>query len=89
MTTDAKKVQSVINAVGRQVQAMRAAQACMNAVIEKFTAASPSVTGTPLAGGNLATLSTALAALNSALNSDILTALIAAIVPSHEGKALD
>lgn len=88
MTSDTKKVQSAINAVGREVAVMREAQARMNAVIAKFTAANPSVVGTPLQG-NLATLNTALTTLNTALNSAILTALIAAIVPSHEGKALD
>lgn len=85
---DSKKVQSAINAVGKNVQNMRAEMADIDAVIAKFTAANPSVAGTPLAG-NVSTLNTALTNLRNVLNSAVFTGLIAAISTTHQGKALD
>lgn len=85
---DSKKVQTVINTVGQQVQFMRDGMDRINEMKVKWAAHNPDVTGTPL-DGNVAALNTAVTTLETALNSAVFTGLIAAISPTHENKALD
>ena len=86
--SDKKKCQSLINLVGQRVQSMRDDMAAIAALKAKYVTQSVDPTGTPL-GGNVVALNTALTNLGTALNVNIFTQLIAAIVPSHSGDALD
>ncbi len=85
--SDSKKVASAINHVGQAALDIRAAVAKMNAIIVKFQAANPSVTGTPLEG-NKAAMLTAITNLATEINKPVWDALVAAIEPSHRGEAL-
>jgi hypothetical protein len=85
--SDAKKVQTIINRAADEMTAIRAALVRFQATKALFMAANPDVTGTALEG-NTATLNTALGLLQAEADKAIWTALIAARVPSHEGKAL-
>ena len=85
--SDSKKVQSAINHVGQVALDTRAAVAKMNAIIVKFQAANPDVTGTPLAG-NKAAMLTAITNLETEINKPVWDALVTAIEPSHRGEAL-
>lgn len=84
---DAKKVQTAINVVGLQVEAMRSAMATINIVRAAYATQNPDATGTPLEG-NVDTMNSALSALEAELDSAIFTQLIAAVVPSHRNAAL-
>ena len=86
--SDKKKTQSLINHVGQRVQAMRAEMAAIVAVRDKFVTENVDPAGTPL-DGNVAALTSALTTLNTALQSATFDALIAAVVPTHRGTALD
>ena len=85
---DPKKVQSMVNICGQQMIEIRAAVQVMTDIKAKFQVANPNVTGTPLAG-NVAALNAAYTALKTEVDKAIWTNLIAAIVPTHAGKALD
>jgi hypothetical protein len=85
--SDAKKVQTLINRVADEMIAVRAAVARIQATKALYQTASPSVVGTPL-DGNVTALNNALTALQTEVDKAVWTGLIAARVPSHEGKAL-
>jgi len=86
--SDKKKAQSLINHVGQRVQGMRDEMTAIVAVRDQYVAASVSPAGTPL-DGNADALASALITLNTALQSATFDALIAAVVPTHQGKALN
>lgn len=85
--SDKKKVQTMINAVARQMRAIRAAVAEIANVRTRFQAANPDVTGTPLEG-NVTALNNAFNALQNETDKAIWTALIAEEIESHRGEAL-
>lgn len=87
MTSDTKKVQTIINVCGEQMQIIRDALAVMQAMKTLFQSANPSVTGTPLQG-NVAALGTALTDLQAEADKAIWTGLINAVVRSHRNQAL-
>ena len=84
---DSKKVQSAINHMGWAVIEARAAVAKMNAIVAKFQAQNPDVTGTPLEGNKQAVLD-AVTSLGVETGRAVWDAVIAAIEPSHRGEAL-
>lgn len=86
--SDKKKTQSVINAVGREVQVMRDGLGRIEIIKAQFVDQAVDPAGTPLAG-NVALLNTALSNLDTALTAAAFDGLIAAIVPTHRGIALD
>lgn len=85
---DTKKVQTMINVAGQQMEIIRAAVDRMEAVKTAFQTHNPNVAGTPLEG-NVAALNNALAALRTEVDKAVWTGLIGAIVPSHGNGALD
>lgn len=85
---DTKKVQTMINVAGQQLEIIRAAVVTLEAVKTAFTVHNPAVTGTPLEG-QVAALNAALVALRTEVDKAIWTGLIAAIVPSHRNRALE
>jgi len=87
MVADTKKVQTMINVAADQLTVIRAALDTLQAVKDRFVAADPDVTGTPLEG-NVAALNSALADLQAEGDRQIWSDLIAAKVPSHRGEAL-
>ena len=80
---DTKKVQTLINAAAVAIEEARK----LETIRTKYTAASPSVTGTPLQG-KLTTLNKFLNDLNTLLNSEAANLLVDNKVKSHRGKAL-
>jgi len=89
---DSKKVQTMVNICAEQAQIVRAAIVKMKAVRTVYLAAAPAVTDTVLDGGNAATLSSAINALDTLVNTTdaaIWTALINSYVPSHRNQALE
>ena len=87
MTIDTKKVQTIINVCGEQMQIIRDALAVIQAMNTLFQSANPNVSGTPLQG-NVAALGSALASLQAEADSPIWTGLINAVVRSHRNQAL-
>ena len=85
---DKKKVQTLVNVMGKQMQIMRGALVAMQSVKTKFDMANPNVIGTSLPG-NVSALNGALSALQDAVNKNIWTQIIAANVPTHRNKALE
>ena len=92
MATDAKKCQTMLNIMGQQILAVRAAIQTMKDIRTIFQTVNPDTTGTPL-DGNVALVNAALNALDSAVNeganNTVWNAMIAAIVPTHRNKALE
>ena len=88
LISDKKKVQSLINHVGWEIEKMRAGLIRINGYKTKYQDQGVDPTGTPLEG-NEATLVAALTSLNTELHGGVFDVLIAAIVPTHKGKALD
>ena len=88
VASDTKKVQSLINHVGQRVQLMRDEMDVIKAVRDRYVAQGVSPVGTPLEG-HVAALAAALTALSTALQAATFDALIAAVVPTHRGTALD
>lgn len=86
--SDSKKVQTMINAVGYDVIAMRQLMQHILAIRTAFQTHNPSVTGTPLEG-NVTALNNLINSLNTELSKTGWNVVINSIVPSHEGKALD
>ncbi len=87
-TADTKKVQTMVNVAGQQMEIIRSAVTTMESMKTAFQAHDPDVTGTPLEG-NVSALNSALTALRTEVDSAVWTGLIAAIVRSHRNKALD
>lgn len=87
--SDKKKVQTMVNRVGIAAQQARDAVSVMKATRTLFNAVNPDRAGTVLAGAAAATLSSAIDALDTELAKAVWTSAINAVVPSHEGKALD
>ena len=85
---DTKQVQTMINIAAEQIVIMRAAASTLQDVKDAFLAASPDVTGTVLAGCT-ASLNSNLNDLQTEIDQNIWTELIAAHVPSHRNEALD
>lgn len=85
---DTKKVQTMVNIAGQQMEIIRAAVTTIETVKTAFQTHNPDVTGTPLEG-NVAALNAALVALRTEVDKVVWSGLIAAIVPSHRNKALD
>jgi uncharacterized protein HemX len=88
---DTKKVQTLINAAGYEALAIRAAITRLKAVRALYNTAAPDATGTPLEG-NLAAVSNAIDSIDVLMNttdSVVWDGMVAAIVPSHRGEALD
>lgn len=86
--SDKKKTQSLINHVGLEIEKMRAGLVIIDGYKTKYIDQSVDPTGTPLEG-NEAVLLAALTDLNTELQSGVFDTLIAAIVPTHRGVALD
>ncbi len=78
----------MINAAADQITIVRAAVAELGRIRALFAAANPSTAGTPL-DGNTAALNSAFTALKAESDKPVWTALIAAKVPSHRGRALE
>lgn len=87
--SDSKKVQTMINVVAAAKQACDAQLAIMLAVRTAFQTINPSVTGTPLAGGNAAKVNSLVTQLETLLAHADWLIVTNNIVPTHEGKALD
>lgn len=87
MIADTKRCQTYINELAKQAIVIRTAVAVAKTMRDKFMRAVPITTGTCLEG-NETKISTALDMLDIAVNSPLWVRLIAASVPSHEGKAL-
>ena len=87
MPADSKKVQTVINRTGIQVQKSRAGVAEIKDYRDRLVADGASVVGTPLAG-NVAAFNTFILDLDTLLNSPVANAIVANIIPSHRGEAL-
>lgn len=85
---DTKKAQSLINHVGWEIEKMRAGMAKIIAYKDMYVAQGVDPTGTPL-DGNEAVLLSKVTDLNTELQRPVFDVLIAAIVPSHRGTALD
>ncbi len=83
-----KQVQTLVNRAGKKAASIRADIADLKALRAKFMAANPPVTGTPLAGGVAAALSSGIDTLDTEISKAVWTGLIAAIVPSHSEDAL-
>lgn len=91
MAADTKKVQTLVNIAADAAASVRAGVDQMKAARSLFQTVAPSTVGTPLAGGNAATLSAAIDRLDALINTTdaaIWTALIAAKVPTHNNEAL-
>jgi hypothetical protein len=86
--SDTKKVQTMVNITGQQMQAIRAAVQAIKDVRTAFNTHNPDVTGTVL-DGNLAALNSSLNAIDTEVAKAVWTNLIAAVVPTHRGRALD
>ncbi len=78
----------MVNIVGQEAQTMRDSMTRILAMRTKFQVVNPDVTGTPLEG-NLAAVNAAITSLNTELGKAVWDGMIAAIVPSHQNKALD
>lgn len=83
MASDSKKVQSAINRLADILDRMGDVVALRAA----FVAANPDVTGTPLEG-NKAAVNQLLTDIEALANVAVALAVKAAVVPSHEGRAL-
>lgn len=83
MAADTKKVQTLINRMGKAILAGRDAEAIRDAYI----AANPDITGTPLEG-NIAAINSWLTNFIAVLNDPVAQTFIDNSVPSHRGKAL-
>ena len=86
--SDKKKAQSLINHVGWEIIKMREGLIRINEYKTKYQDQNVDPTGTPL-DGHEATLVAALVSLNVELQGPVFDALVAAIVPTHRGMALD
>ena len=86
--SDKKKVQTMVNVAGQQIEIIRAAVATFGTVRDAFIAENPDVAGTPLEGKK-ANLNTRFNTLKAESDQQIWTDLIADIVPSHRNVALD
>ena len=84
---DSKKVQTMINRVASNIQHMREDMVKIKAVRDLYIAANVDPTGTPLEG-KVAILNNAIASLDAELSLPVFDQLIAAIVPTHNGRAL-
>lgn len=87
MVADTKKVQTIINRAGQNIQNMRNDMQDIKLVRDLYIAASVDPTGTIL-DGNVTSLNNQINALDAELSSAVFDALIAAIVPTHDGDAL-
>ena len=85
---DTKKVQTMVNVAGQQLEIIRGAVTTIETVKTTFQTVNPSVIGTPLEG-NVTALNAALLALRTEVDKAVWAGLIAAIVPSHRNKALE
>ena len=85
---DRKKVQTLINVAGQQALLIRKAVDALKTARTAFLLQNPDITGTPLAG-NLAAIAASLSAVDTEIAKPIWSTLIAAIVPTHQNKALD
>lgn len=83
MVADTKKVQTLINRMADAIEAGREAEVIKDA----YTAANPSVVGTPLEG-NLPAVNTWLTGFIAVLNDPVAQAFIDEKVPTHSGDAL-
>lgn len=83
MPADSKKIQTLINEMASVVETVRSAQT----IKDKYVAANPNVTATPLAG-KTAAVNTWLTALLAIGNDPIAQAFLDNKIESHRGKAL-
>jgi hypothetical protein len=88
MVADSKKVQSLINLIATEAEALKASSIRLEALKAKFVAQNPDVTDTPLQG-NVGAVNTWLADLKAVADSPVADGMIAARVKSHRGTALD
>ena len=86
--SDKKKVQTMVNVAGQQMEIIRNAVAVIDTVKTAFQAINPDVTGTPL-DGNVSALNTAFTLLKAESDKTLWTGLMGAIVESHRNKALE
>ena len=86
--SDTKKCQTLINIMGQQALAVRAAVATMKACRTAYLAAGVDPTGTPLEG-NVTLVSNAINSLDAEIEAAVWDGMIAAIVPSHRNMALE
>lgn len=87
---DTKKVQTMVNIGGQQINIIRDALDTIKTMRAAFTTASPDVTGTPLEG-NVAALNMSINNLDTEINTtsgSTWDILVNNIVPSHRGEAL-
>ena len=83
-----KKCQSFINAMGEAAQDLQAAVLTMKDLRSKYIAQGVDPTGTPLEN-NVTAASDWIDDLETLANSPVANGFIAAIVPSHRGRALE
>ena len=86
--SDNKKSQTLINAAGQELLTMRAAMIRLKDVRTLFQLVNPDVIGTSLEG-NLSLVNTAIDDLDVELAKAVWSSMIAAVVPTHNNKALD
>ena len=86
--SDKKKCQTLINGCADAAIEAQAAVAKLKATRTLYQAVSPDTTGTPL-DGNVVAVSNWIDALDTLASGAVPTAMIAARVPSHRGKALE
>lgn len=79
---DTKKVQTMVNIVGKNAEKVRNAVALMKAVRSMFQAVNPSTANTPLAG-NEAAVSAAINALDAEISKPVWSGMIDAVSPTH------
>lgn len=84
---DSKKVQTVINRTGIQIEKSRIGVAEIKDYRDRLVADGASVVGTPLEG-NVPAFNTFISDLDSLLMSPVANAIVANIAPSHRGEAL-
>ncbi len=85
---DKKKVQSLINLVAEEVEAIKASADRLEALRTKYVTQSVDATGTPLAG-NVSGASNWIDSVRAVADAPIANGFLAHRVLSHRGKALD
>lgn len=87
MVSDSKKIQSLINLVGRSILVCRLERDNILAARSLYQLANPVITGTVL-DGNIASINTAINSLDTIVDDVAFNLLVNNIIESHRGKAL-
>lgn len=88
MVAESKKIQTLVNVIADQGEAIRLAVSKLIATRSKFNTANPDANGT-VVEGNLVPLNNSLNRINAEISKQVWTDIINARSPSHRNKALD